>query len=165
MRFILVALMFMLSSAVCTRYPTHAYFICSRSNCQVFKTANLPDIEFVYARFFRLDREKSIGIGCNLINSSADTLLFDKRAFSVSSKYAQYEAVSSEGAPGYSEYIMPDTIKLAPGRKKYNFIFAFRSKNKMSKKEYSNILFRDTITFGYARGDRYDTVLQLIGRD
>ncbi len=35
----------------------------------------------------------------------------------------------------------------------------------MSKKEYSNILFRDTITFGYALGDRHDTVLQLIGRD
>jgi hypothetical protein len=163
MKLLLVGLFFMLTSAVCTRYPTHANFICTRLDCQRFKTNNLLDVEFVYARFFHLDKEKSIGIGCTLINTTRDTLLFNKHDFRVSSKYGEYEAVSSERSPGYSMHIMPDTIRVAPGRKMYDYIFAFRSKNKMSKKEYADIIGSDTITFEYS-GNNRDTVLQLIGR-
>ena len=164
MKLLFVGLLFILPFN-CHRYPDHARFICSKRYCRNFTAKNQLTIEFSNAHFFYTSgKKKSIAIECVIINKNRDSLLFDIRDFSISSKNGEYDIVPRQMAKAFNVKTLSDTFKIAPGRTDVNYYFAFISKNTMSEKKYYNILLHDTVSFEYANSNYRDTVFLLVGR-
>lgn len=148
----------------CHRYPNHTKFICGQRPCESFVTENSLTIEFTGAIFFYTsDKKKSIAIECAIHNKTSDSLLLDSRDFSISSNNSEYDVVPGRMAEAFNVKSKSDVFKIGPGITSLGYYFAFVSRNKMSEKEYNDILFSDTINFKYSGSNYHDTILQLIG--
>ena len=162
---LLLAGMLLVSPLVCSkRYPDHANIICDRADCKTYMTHNNLTIRFEflesYYHYF-LDRS-AIGIQCHVENNTNYTLLFDRRNFSIRSNKQEYvlEPYGELTKRGSVEN-WQDQLRVTPGQFRYNF--EFRSKSKMSEKEYNKLIAADTISFEYSGNDHKDLIFRMTG--
>ena len=152
-----------ISQLLYNKIPPHTYFgqiICSKSRCQDFYLSNGLSVYFTGSKYYYYNKRSTVRIFCLLENKSNDTLLLDRRSFSIASNNGAYILQPRVSWKGNKRENFPDTLFIPPGidGKDLSYSFEFISKNKMPQK----LIGSDTISFQYSYGDHTTTVFRLI---
>ena len=133
--------------------------ICSEPGCKDFKRINGLWVAFTGIKYSYKKKKSTVKVFCSLVNNTNDTLLLNRRLFSISSdtnEYVLQPAVEwKRGIPK----IIPDTVFRIPGPygKDVPYSFEFTSKNKMSRK----LMRSDTLHFQYSGGGQPTTLFRI----
>jgi hypothetical protein len=89
-------------------------------------------------------------------------LIFDQRPFSIVSNEYEYSLLPQTNHKKWWQRSLDDTVVIEPGKYE-NLPLNFKSKNKMSRREFQKFYAGDTLNLVFANGDKKDTILQLTG--
>jgi hypothetical protein len=134
--------------------------ICSKPRCHDFYSGNGLSVYFTGSKYYYYNKRSTIRIFCLLENKSNDTLLFDRRSFSISSYNGAYILQPRVSWKGNNRENFPDTLFVPPGPdgKDLSYSFEFFSKNKIPHEFIGS----DTLRFQYSDGGHTTTVFRLI---
>lgn len=148
----------------CCILPKYGQIICKENKrCGNLTLNNGLFLRFKEVHYFFSFRRNSIVFTCELENDSGKRLVFDPQPFSITSKEYEYNLMRSYNWRKTS--LFPDTFGLAPGEYDRYHVLYFRSKNKMSRKEFKKFYVSDTLKLVFANDDKKETVLRFVGRE
>lgn len=143
----------------------HGQILCDKnSRCENFTIENglsLRYKEIVY-RYFH--GRRILVLTCTVENNSNNQLLFDRRSFSIISNKEKYELQPWMIYKNSKLQTMPDTFSLKRGEIYMEYVFDFKSENKITRKKFYKFFLSDTLRLEYANGDQKNNVLRFIGR-
>lgn len=115
-----------------------------------FYQSNGLSVWFSGSKYYYEHKKCTVKVACLLENKSNDTLLFDRRSFSLCSNNGEY----------ILEPVVADTLLVPPGLdgKDVCYRFEFVSKDNMPFKLIAN----DTLRFQYLDNGQMTTVFQLV---
>jgi hypothetical protein len=117
-------------------------------------------------RMYYNHRRKQVWYECAISNESKDTLVFNISDFYMCSNNMElplkpiYYNVAKPNT-NESKYKSARLLKLAPGAT-INTVFSFDSKNKISRQEYNDHLYSDSVYLVYSDKTIKDTILSAI---
>ena len=134
--------------------------ICSKPRCHDFYLSNELSVHFTGSKYYYFNKRSTVRIFCLLENKSNDTLLLDRRSFSIGSNNGAYILKPWLSWKGNNRENFPDTLFVPPGidGKDLSYSFEFISKNKIPHK----LIGSDTLSFKYSDGGYITTVFRLV---
>jgi hypothetical protein len=167
--FMVFALIAALLTSCCV-FPEHGYITYTRGKYkQAPNTSLLVHSEGNKISMLYDHKRKQVWFECEIQNDTKDTLLFNTRHFSMyarqmelsANRYIYYPQNRPNGSVKYKQ---ADILRLAPGAT-IETVLAFSSNNKITRKEYYDHVFTDSVYVVYADGKQTDTILQGISLD
>jgi hypothetical protein len=163
--------LFLLSMLLTTQTICHSGYhdpantVCRNGvyKCTTYRADNDLFMNFWNRSYSFMSRQSVIAFLCEVSNNADSTVLFDRRKFFIRSNREEYVLLRPWRMTSREYVFFKDTFSVPAGATVKIPLFQFATKNKMSYKEYKQLIASDTVSFEYSHGNRTDTIFRLYG--
>lgn len=156
-----------LSFVTCTQfvcnngYPDEARIGSDHLSHNSLRLSNDLQIEFTRSTYHFFHKRSTIGVFCNVINRTSDTLFLNRENFTIENRKQVYLRTPFGVAHNLKIIAYPNVVKIDPNSH-FEYVFSYRSQNKMSYNEYMDIIKNDTAVLNYTYDNKIEKLIDII---